>query len=74
MENQHKLITGYPDLTQDEISKINRIKEEGQILGNIILVMKTNKNIDQRWLSIAETHIQQGVMAAVRAITKPEGF
>ena len=74
MENQHKLITGYRDLTQEEIDKINRIKEEGQILGNILLVMRTSKDIDQRWLSIAETHIQQGIMAAVRAITKPEGF
>lgn len=28
---------------------------------------------DQRWMSIAKTHIQQGFMAAVRGIAKPLG-
>lgn len=27
-----------------------------------------------RWLSVARTHFQQGVMAAVRAVTRPDGF
>ena len=29
MENQHKKITGYRDLTQDEIDLMNRIKAKG---------------------------------------------
>ena len=28
---------------------------------------------DGRWMSIAKTHIQQGFMAAVRAVAKPNG-
>lgn len=27
-----------------------------------------------RWLSVARTHFQQGLMAAVRAVTRPDGF
>jgi hypothetical protein len=30
--------------------------------------------VDLRWLSIARTDLQKGIMAAVRAIAKPGGF
>lgn len=30
--------------------------------------------LDQRWVSIAQTHFQQGIMAARRAIDRPRGF
>ena len=74
MDNQHKKIKGYRDLSQQEINDMNDIKMEGERLRNVIEVMRTRKEIDQRWVSIAETHLQQGVMAAVRAIAQPDSF
>lgn len=74
MENQHKKITGYRDLSQQEINDINDIKQEGERLKIVISAMRSRKEVDQRWVSIAETHLQQGIMAAVRAVAQPEGF
>jgi len=31
-------------------------------------------NADIRWVKIAQTHFQQGLMAARRAVLKPESF
>jgi hypothetical protein len=30
--------------------------------------------IDRRWIAIGKTHLQQGIMALVRAVTQPESF
>jgi hypothetical protein len=75
MENQHKKIKGYRELNQQEINDMNDIKAEGERLKNVIGAMRSRGDtLDQRWISIAETHLQQGIMAAVRAVAKPEGF
>ena len=74
MDNQHKLIKGYRDLTQDEIDTMNAIKEQGERLRILIDPLKHRTDLDQRWISIAETHLQQGIMAAVRAVAKPNSF
>jgi len=74
MDNQHKLIKGYRDLSQEEIDAMNAVKAEGSRLGLLIEELRSNVDLDQRWVSIAETHLQQGVMAAVRAIARPESF
>ena len=74
MKDQHKKIKGYRDLTQDEIDAMNAIKSEGERLGHLIDEMRSNKDLDQRWIDIAETDLQKGIMAAVRAVAKPESF
>lgn len=74
MDNQHKKISGYRDLTQEEIDQMNALKAVGTQLGFLIDSMKQDPDVDQRWLSIAETHLQQGIMAAVRSVAKPNGF
>ena len=77
MKDQHKLIKGYRDLTQEEISLMNRIKTLGEELGSLIWDLRNEANhleIDSRWVSISETHLQQGIMAAVRSVAKPETF
>tara|TARA_R110000744_G_C18964337_1_gene517311 strand:+ start:166 stop:390 length:225 start_codon:yes stop_codon:yes gene_type:complete len=74
MDNQHKKIKGYRDLSQDEINAMNNIKEHGEELRGLIEEMKSITDIDQRWVSIAETHLQQGIMAAVRAVARPGSF
>jgi hypothetical protein len=74
MENQHQHIRGYRDLSQAEIDKMNAIKGEGEVLRDMIDKLRTLPGTDQRWVSIAETHLQQGIMAAVRAIAQPNSF
>ncbi len=74
MKDQHKLIKGYRDLTQAEIDAMNAVKAEGVRLGFLIEELRANPDLDQRWVDIAETHLQQGCMAAVRSIAQPSTF
>lgn len=74
MKDQHTKITGYRELTQAEIDAMNAVKAEGSRLELLVEELRENTNIDQRWVSIAETHLQQGIMAAVRSIAKPNSF
>jgi len=73
MENQHRKIKGYRDLSQTEIDLMNAIKEKGVEIGEIVDVLR-DAEVDQRWVSIGATNLQQGLMALTRAVTKPEFF
>lgn len=74
MKDQHTKIKGYRDLSQDEIEGMNSVKAEGEKLKTLIEGLRTQPNLDQRWIDIAETHLQQGIMVAVRSIAQPESF
>jgi hypothetical protein len=75
MENQHRQITGYRDLTQDEIDLMNSIKSHGKLIGDLIETLRLAPgNIDQRWVAIGTTHLQQGLMALTRAVARPTTF
>lgn len=74
MDNQHKQIKGYRDLSQTEINQMNAIKDIAAKVGNIIDALQDDPNVDQRWLAIAKTDLQKGFMAAVRSVAKPDSF
>ncbi|EBS4516535.1 hypothetical protein DQT32_03825 [Salmonella enterica subsp. enterica serovar Braenderup] len=74
MDNQHKHIKGYRDLSQTEINKMNAIKDIAAKVGDIIDALQDDPEIDQRWLAIAKTDLQKGFMAAVRSVAKPDSF
>ena len=74
MDNQHRKISGYRELTEAEIELINQIKALGASLHGMLDALTQVKNIDQRWLSIARTDLQTGTMAAVRSVARPDSF
>ena len=74
MDNQHKLIKGYRDLSEGEIKAINAVKSEAERIGLLVEELEANTDLDARWVSIAKDHLQQGFMAAVRSIAKPTTF
>lgn len=74
MENQHRQITGYRDLTADEIALMNRIKEHGAELEQLVAYLRDLRGADQRWVSIGQTDLQTGLMALTRAVARPESF
>lgn len=79
MENQHRKIVGYRELSQQEIDVMNEIKERGKELGALVdrLRIAPSEGVpvpDQRWVSIGATHLQEGLMALTRSIAKPEFF
>ena len=74
MDNQHKLIKGYRDLSEGEIKAMNAVKSEAERIGLLVEELEANTDLDAHWVSIAKDHLQQGFMAAVRSIAKPTTF
>lgn len=74
MDNQHRQISGYRELTQLEIDTMNRVKELAGGIGDLLDVLRDIPGIDHRALAIAKTELQTGFMWAVRAIAQPQGF
>ena len=74
MENQHRKITGYGELNQSEIDAMNEIKAKGKELGELVEKLQASWDVDQRWVSIGATELQQGLMALTRAVAKPKFF
>jgi len=72
MDNQHRKIETYRELSQAEIDLMNEVKQlEGQC-GDLFAKLQQHAEIDPRWLNIGRTDLQKGFMALVRAVAKPE--
>ena len=74
MDNQHKQIKGYRDLSQDEIDMINEGKALAEQCGAWIEKLQFYAALDQRSVSLGKTNLQQGFMWAIRGIAKPTTF
>lgn len=80
MDNQHKKITGYRDLTQEEIDLMNESKALAKQVGDFIDKLESI-NVEKRmivsdvgWLMTAKTDLQKGFMSLTRSIAKPSTF
>ena len=73
MENQHRLITGYRELSEDEITRMNSAKDFEKNVVEFIETQYVIGDADPRWLAIAKTDLQKGFMALGRAIARPDG-
>lgn len=90
MDNQHRKINGYRDLTQAEIDLMNEIKAHAEktrelvervsyatrkTLGNSAIEQSADALIESmRWQRLAKDHLQQGYMCLTRAVAKPGNF
>lgn len=74
MENQHRHIKGYRELSPEEIALMNEIKDKGSELEALIDKLNYHESTDKRWVSIARTDLQTGLMAATRSVAKPTSF
>jgi hypothetical protein len=73
MDNQHRKIKGYRELSQEEIDLMNEIKEKAAEVGELCEKL-TGGDPDQRWVAIGKTDLQKGFMALTRSIAKPGFF
>lgn len=74
MDNQHRKIKRYRELSQAEIDLMIEIKTKGAELGDLVDKLRFLPEIDQRWVSIGTTDLQTGLMALTRAVAKPSFF
>jgi hypothetical protein len=68
MDNQHTLIAGYRDLTQLEIDLINEWKRIEGLLETQLNHLDVRSPSQARWNAMARTHLETGVMYAVKAL------
>ena len=74
MENQHRQIKGYRELSAEEIALMNEIKQQGVALGELVAKLREAKTLDPRWISVGATDLQTGLMALTRAVAQPTLF
>lgn len=73
MANEHQglPVAGYRPQSAEAVEAVNILKRvEERVLRAFDIVAK-GPGVDQRWLAIGRTHIEQGFMAANRAIFQP---
>lgn len=82
MDNQHKQIKGYRDLSQKEIDLMNKIKNKASEVGELVEELESTMcaleagtdNPDAGWVIAGKLDLQKGFMSLVRSIAKPESF
>lgn len=74
MDNQHKQIKGYRDLSQEEIDLMNEAKSLAVQVGDLVGKIQANPLTDKRWASIGQTDLQKGFMSLIRAVAQPTTF
>lgn len=75
-------ITGYRQLSQAEVDLMNEGKALAEQVGAWIEKLRSmgqkteevSTGLDQRWVSIGATSLQQGFMAVIRGIAQPTTF
>lgn len=82
-------ITGYRQLSEAEVALMNEAKALAEMCGIFIEKLRLHANagpnvtpddlaagppLDQRWISIGATQLQQGWMAVIRGIAQPTTF
>lgn len=76
VDNQHRQITGYRELSQEDIDKMNGLKaDEAKIMYQLDddLNHATVRGYNARSLALAKTNLQQAYMWYIRAIARPNG-
>jgi hypothetical protein len=74
VDNQHKQIKGYRDLTEVEIGAMNDCKSIAVEVGILCDKVAGMTGVDQRWVAIGRTDLQKGFMSLIRGIARPETF
>lgn len=72
MENQHRKINGYRELSQEEIDGINSVKALEKDATALIDQLSELSDVDQSRLSQAKVNIEQACMWAVKAVARPD--
>jgi hypothetical protein len=67
-------ITGYRDLSQDEIRIANELKALAEEVGAKVEDVFARPDTDKRWAAIGRTDLQTGFMALIRSVLRPTTF
>lgn len=65
-------VSGYRPQSEANVRLVNAMKRREEAILMALDEMAKNPEIDQRWLSIGRTGIEQAFMAINRSVFKPE--
>jgi hypothetical protein len=79
MPGEQPVISGYRELSQDELALIEKVKQAAQAVAALVEEVETGSNsggidVDKGWVSIAKTDLQKGFMALTRSVARPDSF
>lgn len=64
-------VGGYKPQSDEAVELVNANKSAEEMVLRIFDDLATREDVDKRWLAIGRTQIEQGFMAANRAVFKP---
>lgn len=64
-------VHSYREQTSDRVEQVNLHKQAEERVLRILDTLKSDPTIDQRWLAIGRTAIENGFMAVNRAVFQP---
>ena len=65
-------VAGYRPQSEENVQLVNKHKRVEEEILRHLDILKAEPSIDQRWLAIGRTHIEEAFMAINRAVFKPE--
>jgi len=74
MDNQHKMIKGYRDLSQEEIDLMNKCKALAEEVGVLVEEVFKQKDTDMQWARTGKIDLQKGFMSLIRSVAQPTTF
>lgn len=74
MENQHRHIKGYRELSPEEVALMNEVKAKGEELGDLIAKLRALPSNDVQWIDVGELQLKHGIMSLVRCVAQPTSF
>lgn len=75
MHNEQSLIAGHKPLNAAQIGDMNLVKHLGKECRDLITYLENdNLDYDKRWIDVARTQLQLGLMALTRAVAKNDFF
>jgi len=75
MQGEDSLITGHKPLNAAQIGDMNMVKHLGKQCRDLITYLgQENLEYDKRWIEVARTQLQLGLMSLTRAVAKNDFF
>ena len=70
-EYQSLPVEGYKPQSEEKVQRVNANKRHEEEILRVLDSMKGLASVDQRWLAIGRTHIEEAFMAINRSIFQP---
>ena len=64
-------VKGYQPQSPEKVAQVNAMKEVEENVLRMLDALSYDHDTDKRWINVARTQLEQGFMAANRAVFKP---